>query len=157
MAQEAKPKGKIVDAVAEANILSDNVRKVTKNQIETWPSRWSWLVDENTKMYEAMAGKRPFSPYDQTRWLLPPNPLPRIPDHVLGRDGKKGKPPLPIFLPPIPDIPAQPNIPTTSNGWYGFKPTIQGRSIVSERQKWCKVTAGQHNLPCLFGWPEVSD
>ena len=61
-------------------------------------------------MYDAIAGKRAYSPYDWSRWNQPVKPLQLAPETGAKRK-IKGKRPLGIFLPPIAQLPAKPNIP----------------------------------------------
>ncbi|KAK7506866.1 hypothetical protein BaRGS_00001717 [Batillaria attramentaria] len=101
------------------------------------------------QMREALEGKRKMSPYDWRNWYYPPPPR------------KKGHR---IYLPPIDhDLPAT-TIPKymriiilTTTGWYGHKPQIKGRSLVTERCKWTKVETGITSLHKKFGWPDIYD
>ncbi|KAL8594970.1 hypothetical protein ACOMHN_038767 [Nucella lapillus] len=149
MSQNSVPGPYKESQVAEDQIRKITAEKVTRNQIYVWPRRWNWMIDENKKMYEAMAGKRPLSPYDETRFSSLDKPA--------GKKGKAEKRMEEIMLPPIPAIPAKPQIPVTTSGWYGFVPKVNGRSVVSDRQRWCKVTVGQHDLLHLLDWPTIYD
>ena len=71
----------------------------------TWPR-----LTNDVQVYDAMAGKRPYSPYDWSRWDRPVKPLPLAPETGAKRK-IKGKRPLGIFLPPLAPAPAKPSIP----------------------------------------------
>ncbi|KAK7104665.1 uncharacterized protein [Littorina saxatilis] len=138
MPQEAL-KGTFVPFTDQDKIWKANVRRTMKNQAHGWPSRWSFLVDEYKKMYEALEGKRPLSPYDEEANARRP---------LAERIAELGKFVDKVYLPPIDKMPPSTSIPKTTSGWYGYAPKIGGWSLVTERQKWTKArpTIVQHDL-----------
>ncbi|KAK7506867.1 hypothetical protein BaRGS_00001718 [Batillaria attramentaria] len=89
-----------------------------------------------------MEGKRKMSPYNWRNWYYPQPPKKK--DHR-------------IYLPPVDDnLPAS-TIPKTTSGWYGYKPKIKGKSLVTERNRWTKVETGITSLHKAFGWPDIYD
>ncbi|KAK7506848.1 hypothetical protein BaRGS_00001699 [Batillaria attramentaria] len=94
------------------------------------------------QLREALEGKRPMSPYNWRSWYYPPPPR-----------KKSGR----LHLPPIDhDLPVT-TIPKTTSGWYGYKPKIKGKSLVTERSKWTKEEKGMMSLHKRFGWPDIYD
>ena len=41
----------------------------------------------------------------------------------------------------------------TTSGWYGYSHLHNGHNLVSDRQRWTKAQAYQHDLIKLLKWP----
>ncbi|KAL8612869.1 hypothetical protein ACOMHN_038124 [Nucella lapillus] len=108
-----------------------------RNQLFIWPARWSFLVDEYKKMYDALEGRCPLSPIDPKKSF----PVRRTKTHT--------------YLPPIHPEPAPLHLPRTSSGMYGYTPLKDGRNLVQDRQNWTRPSGDvvQHDLIKVLKWP----